>query len=84
MTIHFYSRNYINRTFNCLKIIDNSGNFAILFFLITKKWSLYADIIKKNIRYSKFLQNTKFEKLIKNIQKKSNNNKEKNLLYKYG
>lgn len=41
--------------FDCLKEIDNFENFAIFFTLVTIKLSLYADIAKKNIRYSKFL-----------------------------
>ena len=59
-------RNHISKIFGSLQEIDSSGNFTIFFTSITEKISLYADIAKENIRYSKLLQDAKYKKLIEN------------------
>lgn len=42
-----YFENHINKTFGCLKVIDNSKNIVIFQALVIKKVDLYANIIKK-------------------------------------
>lgn len=54
--------------------MDSFENFLVFFTLLTEKVGLYVDISKKNIRYSKLLQDTKYGKLIKNTQEKFDSN----------
>lgn len=56
----------MNKTFGYLKTVDSSRNSAMFFALIIKKISLQANIINKNIKDDKFLQNANYEKLIEN------------------
>lgn len=57
--------------------MDNSGNSIAFFTSVMKMVDLYVEITKENIGFCILSQDARYKHLVKSIQQKSNNSKEK-------